>query len=417
MMTQRWSRSLKVCIFLTASLYDCRASSDALFGSSSGQASKDADLEYDYPAVDNAYADFFDRVVIPARDAVKATLDEPITVTAANASEIASHTCSADAVTVRILEADRKLVIVGGGPAGLSAAVYAARAGMSPLVVARDGGQLEGTSSVHNYPGFDEGVDAVDLIQRLERQATRFGAEHKNCGIEKVDLTCRPFKVYCEDGEIITSSSLVVATGASPKWTGAPGERELLSKGVHTCATCDGFFYRERHAVVVGGGDTAMEQALFLARMASRVTVVHRGSSFRASKAMATRVLKHPKILILWNTSVTRFVADETTGNLAYIETKTVAPGGMGDGSITSLAADGVFVAVGHTPNTELFHALRQDEHGYIYTLPGSTVTSITGVYAAGDVQDDVYRQAITSAGTGAMAAMDAERWLCEHGC
>ena len=376
------------------------------------KAAEDVDLAAEEQ---NAYENFFDSVVIPANEAVKDTIREPITVGAMNASEIAGLTCASDALTTRILKADRKLVIIGGGPAGLSAAVYAARADMAPLVVARDGGQLEGTSSVHNYPGFDEGVDAVDLIQRLERQAARFGADSKQCGIREVDLTCRPFKIYCEDDEVITSSALVIATGASPRWLGAPGERELLSRGVHTCATCDGYFYRDRDVVVVGGGDTAMEQALFLARIASRVTVVHRKNSFRASKAMATRVLKHPKILILWDTVITRFLADDATGDLASVDLVTDSAGAPP--SETSLSVDGVFVSIGMNPNTDLFTTIRKDEDGYIYTLPGSTVTSVTGVYAAGDVQDAVYRQAITSAGTGAMAAMDAERWLCEHGC
>ncbi|KAH8082066.1 thioredoxin-disulfide reductase [Aureococcus anophagefferens] len=348
---------------------------------------QDVDLAADEERV---YETFFDSVVIPARDAVKEKLAEPITVGASNASEIANLECAADALTTRIVKADRKIVIVGGGPAGLSAAVYAARADMAPLIVARDGGQLEGTSSVHNYPGFEDGVDAVELIQRLEKQAARFGADYKHCGIERVDLSCRPFKIYCEDGEVFTT-------------------------GVHTCATCDGYFYRDRDVVVVGGGDTAMEQALFLARIANRVYVVHRKNSFRASsKAMATRVLKHPKILILWDTVISRFLAGDD-GNLNAVELVTDPQGGTA--SETSLSVDGAFVAIGMNPNTELFTEVRKDEDGYIYTLPGSTVTSVTGVYAAGDVQDAVYRQAITSAGTGAMAAMDAERWLCEHGC
>lgn len=355
---------------------------------------------------------FFDSVVIPARDAVRSTLDAPVTV---GADDIDQMSCADDALTRRILEADRKLIIVGGGPAGLAAAIYAARADMEPLVVAKDGGQLEGTSMVHNYPGFDDGIDAVELLERLERQAKRFGAAFRSCDIVKVDIDCRPFKVFCSTGDVITSSALVVATGASPKWLGVPGEAELLSRGVHTCATCDGAFYKGKHAAVVGGGDTAMEQALFLARICSRVTVIHRSAAFRASKAMATRVLRHPKILILWNTKITRFVASADTGDLAEVETE--SGGASTPASTTSLTVDGVFVAIGHTPNTELFTDVRKNHDGYIYTLPGSTVTSVTGVYAAGDVQDDVYRQAITSAGTGAMAAMDAERWLCEHGC
>ena len=207
----------------------------------------------------------------------------------------------------------------------------------------------------------------------------------------------------------MTSSAIIIATGASPRWLGAPGEKELLSKGVHTCATCDGYQYKDRHTLVVGGGDTAMEQALFLARVCSRVTIVHRGSSLRASKAMVARVMRHPKILMLWNTVVEEFIKGDD-GLLKEVRVLSM-------GSTTTLQVDGAFVAIGHTPNTELFKDLRRDDHGYVYTLPGSTVTSIAGVYAAGDVADPVYRQAITSAGTGAMAAMDAERWLCEHGC
>ena len=363
---------------------------------------QDADMDYNDEDVTN----FFDEVVVPMREAAKEALRPQAVVGPTNASSLQ---CSADQLTVRILEADRKLVIVGGGPAGFSAATYAARADLEPLVVARDFGQLEGTSTVDNYPGFPEGIDAVDMVQRFEKQATRFGAQIKWCGIERVDLTCRPFKVYCEDGEVMTSSAIIIATGASPRWLGAPGEKELLSKGVHTCATCDGYQYKDKHTLVVGGGDTAMEQALFLARVCSRVTIVHRGSSLRASKAMAARVMRHPKILMLWNTVVEEFIKGDD-GLLKEVSVLSM-------GSTTTLQVDGAFVAIGHTPNTELFKDLRRDDHGYVYTLPGSTVTSIAGVYAAGDVADPVYRQAITSAGTGAMAAMDAERWLCEHGC
>jgi len=229
---------------------------------------------------------------------------------------------------------------------------------------------------------------------------------------------------------VITSSAIVVATGATAKWLSVPGEAELLSRGVHTCATCDGFFYKGKPAAVIGGGDTAMEQALFLARMAKRVTVIHRRDEFRASKAMATRVLNHPNIDILWNTMVLQFQADPTNEQLESLllaEEQTMES--MDDENNVQLdvevvesvfRVDGVFVAIGHVPNTQLFDddpSLRRDDEGYIYTIPGSTVTSVTGVYAAGDVADHVYRQAITSAGTGAMAAMDAERWLCEHGC
>ena len=233
----------------------------------------------------------------------------------------------------------------------------------------------------------------------------------------------------------MTSSALIIASGAAAKWLKVPGEQELLSRGVHTCATCDGFFYKGKHAAVIGGGDTAMEQALFLARMAARVTVIHRRGEFRASKAMATRVLNHPSIEIVWNTVVREFVSksDGKGGQqLAALriwgeplreDGGDALENGSGDLDTPTerlLDVDGCFVAIGHVPNTELFDddpALRRDSEGYIYTIPGSTVTSVTGVYAAGDVADKVYRQAITSAGTGAMAAMDAERWLCEHGC
>ncbi|KAJ8598607.1 hypothetical protein CTAYLR_001708 [Chrysophaeum taylorii] len=347
--------------------------------------------------------EYFETVVIPAREA---SLEEQISVGERNASAL---TCASE--DFRVLEADRKVVIVGGGPAGLTAAVYAARADLEPLVIARDGGQLEATSRVDNFPGFDEGVDAVDLVNRIERQAKRFGATIKACDITGVDLRCRPFRVYCENEEEITSSALVVAAGASPRWLGVPGEHKFLSKGVHTCATCDGYFYRNGHAAVIGGGDTAMEQALFLARICERVTLVHRGDTFRASKTMATRVLKHPNILILWNTVVEAFKGDDDDDDqkLSALELRN-------DQSRTVLRVDAAFVAIGHTPNTGLFD-VRKNLEGYIYTAPGSTLTSVPGVFAAGDVQDPVYRQAITSAGTGAMAAIDAERWLCEHGC
>lgn len=358
------------------------------------------------------YDDFFDQVVIPAHD--KSSLDTQISVGMENASIVAAQQCSSESWTVRVLQADRKLVILGGGPAGLSAAVYAARADLQPLVLASDGGQLESTSVVDNYPGFEEGVDAVELVSKFEKQARRFGAEIKACGAKAVDLDCRPFKVHCEDGEVVTSSALIVATGASPRWLHVPGEAYFLARGVHTCATCDGYFYRERHAAVVGGGDTAMEQALFLARICDRVTMIHRGETFRASKAMATRVLQHDKILILWRTLVRAFRPHpDDAHKLGALELVTV---GTAANSTAVVDVDAAFVAIGHEPNTQLFD-LKKDPDGYIYTVPGSTLTSVAGVFAAGDVQDPVYRQAITSAGSGAMAGIDAERWLCEHGC
>merc|ERR1719247_3422871 len=250
------------------------------------------------------FTSFFDRVVIPAQRKLD-VLDPKVGVSRANASKL--HTCAANALTARILEADHKVIIVGAGPAGLSAAIYAARAAMQPLVIAKDGGQLESTSMIDNYPGFEDGVDAVEMILRLNKQAKRFGATFRDCEITEVNIGCRPFKVVCADGDVLTSSALIIATGARPRWLGSPGEQEYLANGVHTCATCDGFFYKDKHAAVIGGGDTAMEQALFLARLAKKVTIIHRRNSFRASKAMASRALNHPNIEILWSVVVTEF--------------------------------------------------------------------------------------------------------------
>ena len=239
-------------------------------------------------------------------------------------------------------EADHRLIIVGGGPAGLSAAIYAARAEMEPLVIARDGGQLESTSTVDNYPGFEDGIDAVEMVQHLSQQATRFGARFQECEVESVETSCRPFRVSCGGGETLTSSALVVATGARAKWLGVEGEQEYLSRGVHTCATCDGYFYKHKHAAVVGGGDTAMEQALFLARLCSKVTIIHRRGSFRASKAMATRALSHPNIVVLWDTTVKRFVSEDGEQLSALL----LETAGQGAAEERLLPVDGAFVAV-----------------------------------------------------------------------
>jgi len=347
----------------------------------------DGDAVMDYPEdefdqEDGAFASFFDNVIIPAKQQ-RLTLDPRIGVSKLNATQV--RECAG--AHRRLLDADHRVIIIGGGPAGLSAAVYAARAEMAPLVVARDGGQLESTSMIDNYPGFEEGVDAVELIQRLVAQAKRFGASFKECDITGVDIGCRPFRVECRGGQVTTSSALIIATGASAKWLGVHGEQELLSKGVHTCATCDGFFYKGRHAAVVGGGDTAMEQALFLARMASKVTVVHRRGEFRASKAMATRVLNHPTIEILWNTEVAGFVgiaAAKGGGEERLVALRLFGENpdknnkGGGGGSAGSdeldpsssewlLPVDGCFVAIGHVPNTQLFDddpSLRRDADG-----------------------------------------------------
>ena len=288
------------------------------------------------------FASFFDTVVIPARQQQLIDLDPRVDVSSETASEL--QECSLDSQTVRLLrEADHRLIILGGGPAGLSAAIYAARAEMEPLVIARDGGQLESTSTVDNYPGFEDGIDAVEMVQRLSQQATRFGARFQECEVESVETSCRPFRVTCSGGETLTSSALVVATGARAKWLGVEGEQEYLSRGVHTCATCDGYFYKHKHAAVVGGGDTAMEQALFLARLCSKVTIIHRRGSFRASKAMATRALSHPNIDVLWDTTVKRFVSEDGE-QLSALLLETTA--GQGATEERLLPVDGAFVAV-----------------------------------------------------------------------
>ena len=268
-----------------------------------------------------------------------------------------------------------------------------------------------------------QGVDAVGLLQTLQAQAERFGAIFKACTVTSVDLSCRPFKVRCNGHEQreLTTSSLIVATGASARWLGAPGERALLSRGVHTCATCDGYFYKGRSVAVIGGGDTACEQALFLARLASDVTVVHRRGAFRASKVMAARTIAHPNIKVLWNTTVNSFeIGDNGKAGGARVLRAIRLHQRRADeeGIDTELEVSAAFVAIGHVPTTQLFEgALAMSDEGYILTIPGSMRTSVVGVYAAGDVQDSIYRQAITSAGTGAQAALDAERWLCQHGC
>lgn len=337
----------------------------------------------------DAYETFFDKVIIPSMDQFALdSLDggDSVEVSASTAASLGGS-CAADALTVRILEADRKILILGGGPAGLSAAIYAARADMAPLILARDGGQLESTSIIDNYPGFEDGTDAVQMLQKLEKQAARFGADTKYCDVTRVDLSCRPFKVYCSDNgerkkEVITSSALVIATGAEAKWLGVKGEQKYLSKGVHTCATCDGFFYKDKDVTVIGGGDTAMEQALFLARLCRKVTLIHRGSSFRASRAMASRAIAHPNITIQWNTvvksfegrndSLTHLVLQPAPQNVVEIDA--LNDGNLDDANkrgkgTTILKTSGVFVAIGQVPNTQLFQEqVRHNEHGYLYT-------------------------------------------------
>jgi thioredoxin reductase (NADPH) len=317
----------------------------------------------------------------------------------------------------------RKVVILGSGPAGLTAAVYAGRADLKPLVIdgPQPGGQLTITTDVENYPGFSKGIMGPILMDEFREQALRFGTDIINVWIDRVDLSERPFTLYAKESHdsedtttVIKAETLIIATGASAKWLGIPGEAPapegLGGNGVSACATCDGFFFRDKPIVVVGGGDTAMEEALFLTKFASRVTLVHRRDEFRASKIMQDRVLAHDKIDILWNTEVNEIHGTKETGveSVTLFNNKTQ--------ETTVFPTQGVFIAIGHKPNTELFKEwLDMDAVGYIKTDGRTMKTKIPGVFASGDAQDSYYRQAVTAAGTGCMAAIDAERFLAEH--
>ena len=305
----------------------------------------------------------------------------------------------------------RNVIVIGSGPAGFTAALYAARADLEPLVLKglEAGGQLMLTTDVENYPGFADGIMGPELMDQMEKQAQRFGAEILAVHVTEVDLSARPFLVKAGD-QTWRARTLIVATGATARWLDIPGEEKLRGRGVSACATCDGFFFRDRELLVVGGGDTAMEEAMFLTKFASKVTIVHRRDAFRASKVMQDRVFANEKIEVMWNT-----VLDEIAGEDAV--TGAVARDVV-TGETRTIAADGVFMAIGHYPTTSLFRdQLPVDENGYLVVHEPTTATDIPGVFAAGDVTDHTYRQAVTAAGQGCKAAIDAERFLAdEHG-
>ena len=304
------------------------------------------------------------------------------------------------------------VTILGTGPAGLTAAIYAARANLSPLCVegTQPGGQLTITTEVENYPGFPHGVQGPEMMINFRQQAERFGTRFKQGDVQKVDLKKRPFTLTLADGSEVKTKTLIISTGASAKLLGLKYESRLMGRGVSACATCDGFFFRNQDIAIVGGGDTAMEEANFLTRFAKSVTLIHRRDTFRASKVMQDRTLKNPKIKVIYDTAVEDIVGENEVTGLKLKNLKT--------GASSDLTVTGLFVAIGHQPNTKLFqNQLPTDEAGYLIVQPGTTKTEIPGVFAAGDVADHVYRQAITAAGTGCMAAIDAERWLeNQHG-
>jgi len=305
---------------------------------------------------------------------------------------------------------ERNVVILGSGPAGYTAALYAARANLSPLLLKglEAGGQLMLTTEVENYPGFADGIMGPELMDAMEKQAARFEAEIVAVTATKVDLSSRPFGVWAGDQEW-RAKTLIISTGASARWLGIPGEEKLRGRGVSACATCDGFFFRDRELVVVGGGDTAMEEATFLTRFASTVTIVHRRDEFRASKIMQDRALANEKIRVIWDSALEEIVGEDAVSGVRLRNLNT--------GQTSELRTDGVFVAIGHTPNTELFAGgVELDENGYVIVREPRTVTTVPGVFAAGDVTDRLYRQAVTAAGQGCKAAIDVERFLEEHG-
>ncbi len=305
-----------------------------------------------------------------------------------------------------------KIVIIGSGPAGYTAAIYAARAMLDPMLISglQPGGQLTITTDVENYPGFADVIQGPWLMEQMKAQAEHVGTKMVNDTITEVDFDARPFRMTGDSGDIYTADAVVIATGAQAKWLGLESEQTFQGFGVSACATCDGFFYRDKEVVVVGGGNTAVEEALFLTNFASKVTLVHRRDSLRAEKILQKRLLEHPKIETVWDSVVAEIVGDNDPLGVTGARIHNVKTD-----QETAIPCDGVFIAIGHAPSTALFKdKVAMNDHGYIDTAPDSTATNIPGVYAAGDVTDDVYRQAVTAAGMGCMAALEAEKFLAE---
>jgi len=307
-----------------------------------------------------------------------------------------------------------KVLILGSGPAGLTAAIYAARANLAPIIVAgmQPGGQMTITTDVENYPGFPDVIQGPWLMEQMQKQAEHVGAKVMHDLIVKIDLSKRPFTCVGDSGDVYTADTLIVTTGASARWLGLESEKKYQGFGVSACATCDGFFFRGKEVVVIGGGNTAVEEALYLTNHATKVTLVHRRDTLRAEKILQKRLFEHPKITMIWDSAVDEVLGKEGPLGVTGVRLKNVKTG-----ATQEIKTDGLFVAIGHTPNTDLFKGvLDMDENGYLITAHDSTRTNIAGVFAAGDVQDHVYRQAVTAAGTGCMAALEADRFLTAHG-
>jgi thioredoxin reductase (NADPH) len=313
-----------------------------------------------------------------------------------------------------VTQTHAKVMIVGSGPAGYTAAIYAARAMLDPILIqgAQPGGQLTITTDVENYPGFADVIQGPWLMEQLERQAAHVGTKLVADHVAKIDLSRRPFRIECDSGDLYFADALILATGAQARWLNLPSEQKFKGYGVSACATCDGFFYRGKEVLVIGGGNTAVEEALFLTNFANKVTVAHRRDSFRAERILQERLYQNPKISVLWNTVLADVVGDENP-----LKVKGAVLRNVKTNEITERPIDGIFIAIGHTPASELVAGQVEMKHsGYIKTAPHSTATSVPGVFAAGDVADDIYRQAVTAAGLGCMAALEAEKFLAAHG-